>query len=530
MSGTSTRRRLSTGKQKKLFLEYQAALRAFSRGDFGVALSRYGRLSEKLRPHFAAITARNLGVGPGIDEDLSPAEIEQTLAGLAPETLRRLEGTNEGRTAGLCSAVAHDVALIARHLAEGNERGRTPEVARAIIAGFAHAIAVNPQNPVNYHNLAGYEDYLGLNADASAHYRIALQLEPHLWESWVSWGHALARSNDIEGAETCWTNALNIVEAIDARERKPHWGIAMLRLMKCDYARGWQDYEARLSFPPYLERHGRPDLRAPRWDGREMSGVLYLHQEQGAGDAIMLARYIPLVQQRVGRVVVEVIKGMVTLFEAMFPGVDVVAKGDTPPAHDAQLPMFSLPAVFGTTLDTIPDPAPFWPTSAENVPIEAEPGRIGLCWRGSTTHPNDLVRSMPFEATFPMLDVPGFTWQSLQFGYETSPPLDPFPPGDFLETARLIARCDLVITVDTSIAHLAGSMGVQTWLLLPFSAEWRWLQHRPDSPWYPNMRLSRQTRAGDWRSAVRRVVDELELVKHVTIPSNFFIHDDHTSG
>jgi hypothetical protein len=150
-----------------------------------------------------------------------------------------------------------------------------------------------------------------------------------------------------------------------------------------------------------------------------------------------------------------------------------------------------------------------WGDCAQFPPIQPEPGRIGLCWRGSTSHPNDLIRSMPFERCFPLLDVPGLAWQSLQFGYETSPPMDPLPVGDFLETARQIARCSLVITVDTSVAHLAGTMGVPTWLLLPFVAEWRWMLDRNDTPWYPGMVLSRQSAAGDWKELVARVAEQL---------------------
>lgn len=241
--------------------------------------------------------------------------------------------------------------------------------------------------------------------------------------------------------------------------------------------------------------------------------VVYLHQEQGIGDALQLARYIPLVRDRVGTVIVEVVKALVPLFEAMFPDVQIVAKGDPPPSHDYQLPMFSLPAVFQTSVETIPKPVEFRPIGLDGAPIQPEPGRIGLCWRGSATHPNDHMRSMPFEACFPILDLHashGLAFQSLQFGYEVSPPLDPFPIGDFLETARQIARCELVLSVDTSVAHLAGTMGVPTWVMLPYVAEWRWLERRSDSPWYPgNMKLFRQTKAGDWRELVDRVVHEL---------------------
>lgn len=528
-------RTLGVGKQHKLFARYQDAHRAFSRGNFLEAINRYRSLSESLRPYFASIVRQNLGIDrvaagrDAGDSDLSEAEIAQTLAGLAPETFDRLRyGTRESRTAALCSAVAHDLALICRHLAEGSERGRDEQVSSAIIAALAHAIAVNPQNPINYHNLAGYEDYLGRDAEAAGHYRLALQLYPAQWESWVSWGHACARLGDRESAETCWANAFNVTAALDEQNhqknpgavRERRWAMAMLRLLKGDYAHGWDDYEGRLTFPPYVDKHGRPDVTAPRWDGREITGArtptLYLHQEQGAGDAIMTARYISLAQDRVGvhgRVIIEVISAMVPLFAAMFPELEIVAKGETPPEHDAQLPMFSLPHVFGTTLENVPPVVPFQVVSGENVPIVAEPGRIGLCWRGSTTHPNDLVRSTSFESCFPLLDatkdLPGVAWQSLQFGYETGAPLDPLPPGDFLETARQIARCSLVITVDTSVAHLAGVMGVPTWLLLPFVAEWRWLQDRDDSPWYPSMRLWRQAKAGDWKELTARVAAAL---------------------
>src|SRR6185503_427461 len=256
-------------------------------------------------------------------------------------------------------------------------------------------------------------------------------------------------------------------------------------------------------------KHGRKDLTAPLWDGTEMPGALYLHLEQGIGDFIQMTRYVPLVQERVGRVVIEVIPALVPLARVMFPETEIATKGEAPPAHAAQLPMFSLPHLFRTTLENIPDPVPFLVNSAENLPIQAEPGRIGLCWKGSATHPNDLVRSMPFEACFPLPDLSGLTWQSLQFGYDTSPPLDQMPVGDFLETARQIARCSLVITVDTSVAHLAGCMGVPTWILLPYIAEWRWLQGRDDTPWYRSAKLWRQKEAGNWGELVQRLASAL---------------------
>lgn len=137
--------------------------------------------------------------------------------------------------------------------------------------------------------------------------------------------------------------------------------------------------------------------------------------------------------------------------------------------------------------------------------------RIGLCWKGSATHNNDRTRSMPLAKLAPVLSLRGFEFQSLQFG-EDVPGTIPCPTKTFYETAQAIESCDLVITVDTSVAHLAGCQNVPTWLLLPFVAEWRWLQDRTDSPWYPSMTLYRQAKAGDWEEVIERVVRDLQAL------------------
>lgn len=261
--------------------------------------------------------------------------------------------------------------------------------------------------------------------------------------------------------------------------------------------------------------------------GHAVRGRLYLHAEQGAGDAIMMLRYLPMVRPLVDALTVEMPKGLMTLVadicarDERIADVAIAERGiaPDPKAFDCQLPMLSLPAVFGTTLETIPKPLEWRPKRPDGGEIAIEPGRIGLCWRGSTTHQNDRVRSMPFEATFPLLDLAasrGLTFQSLQFGYEVSAPLDPCPTGDFLETAREIARCSVVVTVDTSICHLAGSMGVQTWLALPFIAEWRWMLDRIDSPWYESMTLFRQTAPNDWSGVIDLMLQPAKLLAELT--------------
>lgn len=404
-------------------------------------------------------------------------------------------------------AALHYAALLGRALNQQARNEGKPTRDDAVRRLMAMSVAAAPTNAAAIHNFAKFEHDAG-NVDVARQlYEQAVRIQPEQGESWTNLGNVFGELGRRIRAEACWHRAMECPSgAPDAR-----FNLSFLKLLKGDYAEGWRDYESRWACPEFVNSYGRSDLVAPRWDGSPVD-TLYLHGEQGAGDALMMARFVPLARAHVGRVVVEVISGLAPLFAQMFPGVEIVARGDDPPEHDAQLPMMSLPAIFGATRSTIPAPVPF---QVDQGSIQSESGRIGLCWRGSTTHTNDRVRSMPFEAAFPLLDLPGLTWQSLQFGYETSAPLDHCPMGDFLETARAIARCSLVITVDTSIAHLAGSMGVPTWILLPFVAEWRWLQDCEDSPWYPSARLWRQDVAGDWDSLVWRVAAGLARGDHV---------------
>ena len=401
----------------------------------------------------------------------------------------------------------HYAALLGRQLNDLARQNGLPTRDDEVMRLMAACVAAAPTNAGAVHNFAKFKHDRGELEDARHLYEHACALRPEQAESWVNLGNVYGELGNRLLAEASWARGLGAAAASD-HPADTRFNVSFLKLLKGHYAEGWRDYERRWETPEFAHAHGRPELTAPRWDGREVRGRIYLHQEQGAGDALMMARYVPLVMMY-GHPVIEVTRALVSVFKGWFPGLEIVARGDAPPPCAAQLPMLSLPALFGTTLENIPAPAAFWPDPDGPGSIDPERGRIGVCWRGSATHVNDRVRSMPFEAVFPLLDVPGYRWQSLQFGYEQLDPLEALPPGDFLETARQIARCELVITVDTSVAHLAGTMGVPTWLLVPFVAEWRWLQDRDDSPWYPSMRIWRQARAGDWRGLAKRVADAL---------------------
>lgn len=402
----------------------------------------------------------------------------------------------------------HYAALLTRQLNDEARSLGQPTRDEEAMRLMALSVAAAPKNAAAVHNCAKFADDRGDYESARELYEHAVRLNPTQGESWTNLGNVYGRLGERMQAEAAWARAMECpAETADAR-----FNLAFLELLKGDLAGGFRDYESRFECPEFIYRHGRPDLTSPRWNGEPIRGTLYVHGEQGAGDAIMMARYLPWCAERAETVVVEVIRGMVPLFRAMLAGLPMVrvqATADDPvPEHTAHVSLMSLPYLAGTTVETVPSPLDSASFAADLASIAPEPDRIGLCWRGSTTHVNDRTRSMPFEATFPLLDLAashGFRFQSLQFGYEVSPPLEPMPAGDFLETARQIARCGLVVTVDTSIAHLAGTLGVPTLILLPFVAEWRWMLDREDTPWYPSARLVRQRQADDWADVIDRV-------------------------
>lgn len=250
----------------------------------------------------------------------------------------------------------------------------------------------------------------------------------------------------------------------------------------------------------------------PLWDGREpLAGkTLLLQAEQGLGDTLQFCRYASVAQQQGARVVLEAQPPLVPLLRSLQGASQVVARGDPLPAFDVHCPLMSLPVAFGTTLDSVPSAVPYLEAPAERVQAwrsrlgPAKAPRVGLAWSGSRTHRQDRERSLALERLLAALP-PGLTYVSLQ--KEVRDTDRPAMQGlqdmgaelaDFADTAALCEQLDLVISVDSSVAHLAGALGRETWLLLPFNADWRWLLRRADSPWYPGMRLLRQPVAGDW--------------------------------
>jgi len=310
-----------------------------------------------------------------------------------------------------------------------------------------------------------------------------------------------------------------------------HFNLALSLLTSGDFQQGWEEYEWRWKckeFPSPAR-----DFAQPQWDGCPLEGrTLLLHTEQGHGDALQFIRYFPLVEQRGGKILIECYAELQRLFRTTAGRCQVVVRGQPLPAFDLHSPLLSLPRVFGTNLANIPNTVPYLRADPEDagrwqrrLADDSALVKVGLAWAGRPTHTNDRNRSIKLARLAPLGQLPGVRFFSLQKGEVAAEAKTP-PPGmelvdwteelkDFAETAALIANLDLVVAVDTAVVHLAGAMGKPVWVLLPFGSDWRWLLERQDSPWYPSMRLFRQSRIGDWDSVIARVVEALSLQIHV---------------
>ncbi|MDR3684471.1 MAG: tetratricopeptide repeat protein [Geothrix sp.] len=285
---------------------------------------------------------------------------------------------------------------------------------------------------------------------------------------------------------------------------------------------GWDLYEARLAAPGLTmpERH----FTHPRWNGESFPGkTLLLHYEQGLGDTLMFVRFAPRVKALGGRVLLAAQRPLADLV-ATCPGIDeVIPKGGPVPPFDCHFPLLSLPWLFRTELASIPAEVPYLRVPphvpnrqalCERLALGAGRLRVGLAWKGSSDHPRDAQRSVPPACLTPLAKLPGVAWYSFQ--REGGLP-EPFPGilalgpllSTFSDTAFALEAMDLLITVDTAVAHLAGALGIPTLLLVTNIPDWRWLMDRDDSPWYPTLRIYRQPLPGDWDSVVQHVLADL---------------------
>ena len=371
-----------------------------------------------------------------------------------------------------------------------------------------------------HHNLGNTLLALDHYQEAIESYGRAIVLDPDDVEAMVTMGTAIEQLGKYRQALLCYEEALR--RRPDSAEA--HWNLALGLLRFGEYERGWEEFAWRWRKKGYTTELRQ--FAAPIWQGEPLTGKrILVHAEQALGDTLQFARYLQMVASSGGELYFECPAPLVPLL-ATLPFVrQVFAAGERLPVVDFQLPLLSLPGLFRTTLDTIPAKFPYLTPPRERVSRwqeELGPAgnsrRIGLVWAGRRRP--DPHRSCSLAELAPLARLTGVSYYSLQVGAGAEQAATP-PSGmelidltgkiaDFADTAALVAGLDLVITIDTSVAHLAGGMGKPTFLLLPAAADWRWKLDRKDSPWYPSMVLFRQRILGDWSLPVSEVAAELE--------------------
>jgi len=473
--------------------------------NYGLALFHLGRLAEAAVQYERALRRR-----PDFSEALSNLGLCRYRQKLIPEAAAALERALAFKPD---YADAHNNLGIVRQ-----DQGRLDEA----IACLRRALALRPDYAEAHSNLARALRHHGDPESAIEHAQRALALNPGLVKTYGVLGNCYLDEGKIDAV----FEALRLGLAWAPEDAELNWNLSIVELLSGHFPKAWHDYEWRFRTNPELER----PFRQPRWDGTVHPGQrLLVHAEQGLGDTIQFARYLPLVKARVGdamEIVFECQRPLARLLHG-FPGIDplVVREDDARVAapFDLHAPLLSLPGFFGTTLDTVPTPPALTVDPDESRPWAARLGplsglKVGLVWAGNPDHRGDRQRSMALSQLAPLAAVNGVKLLSLQKGRDAEirqhgASLNLVELGsqfsDFTATAAAIANLDLVISVDTAVAHLAATLGKPTWILLPFSPDWRWLLGREDSPWYPSVRLFRQPRRGDWESVVRAVAQAL---------------------
>jgi FkbM family methyltransferase len=384
------------------------------------------------------------------------------------------------------------------------------------------ALRYKPDYGTAHNNLGVALVAQGRLAEASASFQKALELMPNDAVARTNLGATFVRQGRFgEGSEA----ALQVLRA-NPNYAEAHKNQAIVWLLLGDFERGWPEYEWRWRCPGST----LPSHVQPLWDGSPVAGrTLLLFAEQGLGDTLQFVRYAAILREQGAQTIVACQRPLLRLLQSC-PGIDqLVDQKATPPVFDVAVPLLSIPGLLRTTASSIPASIPYLSAAPHLVArwrarLASLPGyKVGIAWQGSAGFHADRQRSIPLAAFAPLGAVPGVHLISLQKGYgaeqvaqlrgafevvDYAHELDEVE-GPFMDTAAIIANLDLVVTADTSIAHLAGALGVPVWIALSISPDWRWLLDREDSPWYPTARLFRQRTLGDWDEVFGRMAAEL---------------------
>ena len=501
------------GRVEEALAAYEAVLRikpdlAEAHSNRGNALKELGRFEEALAAYDTALRIR---------PDYAQARSNRGV------TLKALGHFEE-------ALAAYDAALRIKpddaqaHYNRGNaleELGRFEEA----LASYDAALRIKPDYAEAQSNRGNALQDLGRFEEALAAYEAALRIDPDYAEAQSNRGFALQALGRLEEALAAYDTALRI----DPDLAEAHANRCLALLLAGNFAEGWRGYEWR-----WLKKELPHDMRRhetfPRWQGEPADGrTLLAWSEQGLGDTIQFARYLPLLRQRGWRVIFEVPSLLARLLDGL-ADVTVVAQGDPLPPFDLQCPLLSLPLGFGTTLETIPAAVPYVTAEPERRAfwrqrLPKDGFRIGIVWQGSPIHSNDRHRSIPLKQFAPLSAIPGVRLVGLQknHGLDQLAGLPEgmtvqtlgaeYDEGGFPDTAALIMELDLIVSADTSVAHLAGALGRPVWVALPMAPDWRWLLNRADSPWYPSMRLFRQPERDDWDSVFHEIARAARTVR-----------------
>jgi len=427
-------------------------------------------------------------------------------------TLRLFRQETHGDWDGVVARITMSLReeLLTRQAHKLQEAGKEQEALECFRAATGHRDATSAA----WLNLGVALHRQGETGEGCKALQQAVRLDPHYPEAWQNMG-LLQQSLGLFNEAYC-----SFQRALRLRPDYPtaRWNLSLLQLLIGDYEHGWANFEARFAKqPPVASRHGG----IPRWRGESLAGRrLLIHAEQGYGDTIQFLRFVPILAQTGAEIVLEVQDDRLRpLALTLDSDCTIITRAEPAPKADLQIPLMSIPAILGITPETVPNTVPYLFPDPEKVSrwgshLEHKAKlRIGLVWKGRDEHVNDRFRSCPLELFVPLFELPGIAWYSLQVGagrdqMDSRYPLhDPAKTvEDFGDTAAIMSQLDMIISVDTAVAHLSGALGCTTWLLLPFAPDWRWGVGSDRTPWYPSMRLFRQQNPGNWND----VMDSIE--------------------
>jgi Tfp pilus assembly protein PilF len=395
--------------------------------------------------------------------------------------------------------------------------------AEAAVELMERAVGLAPDAVAFRRNLCPIYERMGRYGDALRVGRQALDVDQYDLQTLHNLALVHYRRLELDDSVACARRAL----AIDPSSPGPHLQLAETLLLKGEFAEGWEEYEWR--YRTVGAALPLPSHDHPQWDGIPLTDkTLLLIADQGFGDSIQFCRYIPWVRERCSDVVVAADRILHPLIQQVGPGMRIIDRWEECPPFTAYCPLSGLPRLHGTKLETIPGAMPYLRADPEHAAawrarldglIRSHARRIGIVWAGRPAHNNDANRSINLAELGRIAETDGIALVSLQkgvgqaaiatyFGRAPLLNLGALVAG-FADTMAIIETLDLVVTVDTAVAHLAGAMGKPVWIMLPHAPDWRWLLDRNDSPWYPTARLFRQPRAGDWSTVARLVAERL---------------------